>query len=204
MRVVRPGFLCAAAVALVGVPHSAAGTECHVDTAHQSEVRFLSDAPIEDFEGTTSRIDGYAYWPGDSLALGDAYDSSEIYFEVPLYALRTGIDMRDRHMRENYLHTDRYPYVSYKGRIERVDQGAGDTLLVSSSGTLELHGEHKDYEIVCHVVAHKADYGVTATFEINLTDFDIEVPSLMFMKVSEVVQVSVDFHVAPVEQPHAP
>ena len=60
--------------------------------------------------------------------------ASEFYFEVPLGTLSTGIDMRDRHMRENYLHTGLHPFVSYKGEITGVDHAGGDTLTVNTKG----------------------------------------------------------------------
>jgi polyisoprenoid-binding protein YceI len=192
------GIACACGLLLpILVPGTSSAAEYHVDTSRTAEVRFLSDAPIEDFEGTTHRIDGYVFWKGDSLAAGDAYDGSDLYFEVPLAAPSTGIDLRDRHMRENYLHTDRYPYVSYKGHILRIERGSGDSLRVVSSGVVELHGTKRNYDIVCDLSGSRTSYKVSAAFEIKLPDFEIEVPSLMFMKISEIIQVRVHFHVAP-------
>src|SRR5438132_5755067 len=36
-------------------------------------------------------------------------DGKAVTFVVPLATLKTGIDLRDRHMREKYLETDKYP-----------------------------------------------------------------------------------------------
>lgn len=173
--------------------------EYHVDTTGVNDVRFYSDAPIEDFEGATHLIDGYVFWRGDSLVAGDGPEGSEVYFEVPLAALRTGIDLRDRHMRENYLHTDRHPYVSFKGAIDRVERKTGDTLHVVTSGKLDLHGHQKDYVIDCVVSGSGDTFQVSTGFDIKLTDFEIEVPSLMFLKINEIIQVKVGFHVKRVE-----
>ena len=178
-------------------PVGAQAVEYKVDTSQQHEVRFISDAPMEDFEGVTSKIDGYVFWRGDSLAAGSVPKASEFYFEVPLTTLRTGIDMRDRHMRENYLHTAKHPYVSYKGEITAVGRAGGDTLTVNTKGRLDLHGKHKDYVVPCRIVPSGSGYAVSASFDIRLTDFDIEVPSLMFMKINEVIQVQVKVYVAP-------
>lgn len=177
-------------------PAGASALEYHVDTTAANEVKFISDAPIEDFEGVTSRIDGYAFWKDDSLAVGASFKQSEVYFEVPLASLSTGIDLRDRHMRENYLHTERHPFVSYKGEIQSLSLGRGDTLLVGTKGQLSLHGHTKDYEIVCSVVGARPAYAVAAQFDIKLGDFEIEIPSLMFMKINEVIQLQVRVHVA--------
>ena len=184
-------------VLLAACPARAFALEYQVDTSQQNEVRFISDAPMEDFEGVTPKIDGYVFWQGDSLVVGTVPKSSEFYFEVPLATLSTGIDMRDRHMRENYLHTSKHPYVSYKGEITGVERSAGDTLTVNTKGQLDLHGHKKDYVVPCRIVLSPPGYAVAARFDIKLTDFDIEVPSLMFMKINEVIQVQVNVHVAP-------
>lgn len=182
---------------LAAWPAGAEALEYKVDTSQQNEVRFISDAPMEDFEGVTPQIDGYVFWKGDSLAVGSVPEASEFYFEVPLTTLRTGIDMRDRHMRENYLHTKKHPFVSYKGEIKAVDRAGGDTLAVNTKGRLDLHGKQKDYEVPCRIVPSGSGYEVAALLDIKLTDFDIEVPSLMFMKINEVIKVQVKVHVAP-------
>lgn len=189
--------LCGACVLALVRPSWSA--EYHVDTSRTNDVRFYSDAPIEDFEGATPSIDGYVFWKGDSLSAGGNYEGSEVYFEVPLAALRTGIDLRDRHMRENYLHADRFPYVSFKGTIDRVEPHATDTLRVVTSGKVDLHGHQKDYVIDCTVTRSGGAYFVGAGFDVKLTDFDIEVPSLMFLKLSEIIQVKVGFHVKSAE-----
>ena len=72
-----------------------------MDLKAKNLVAFISDAPIEDIEGVTSAIDGYVIWSGDSLTLDANYESSEVYFEVELAGLKTGIGLRDSHLRDN-------------------------------------------------------------------------------------------------------
>ena len=55
-----------------------AKVEHQVDKSKKNVVKFISDAPVEDFEGITSSIDGYM--------LGEKGDfkGTELYFEVDL------------------------------------------------------------------------------------------------------------------------
>jgi polyisoprenoid-binding protein YceI len=163
--------------------------ECHVDTTRANHVTFVSDAPIEDFEGTTDRIDGYVYWEGDALIAGDTYAQSEFYFEVLLDALDTGIGLRNRHMRDNYLHTRDHPYATFDGTIQRVDSLTDSTWRIQAHGTLSIHGVDRPYDIECTVTPEGSGFRLHSAFEVRLPDFDIEVPSLMFMKISEVIQI---------------
>ncbi len=63
--------------------------EYQVDKSQKNLVKFISDAPMEDFEGVTDKIDGYLFFEGDNLLQG-----SEMYFEVDLNSLDTGIGLR--------------------------------------------------------------------------------------------------------------
>jgi polyisoprenoid-binding protein YceI len=183
---------------LLSAPHARA-LECHVDRDLDNRVRFISEAPIEDFEGVTDRIDGYVLWNGDSLVPGSDYAGSEFYFEVALATLNTGIGLRNSHMRENYLETDKFPYAVYKGHIARVESDSNSNLRVLSSGTMTIHGVERAYEIVCRVEPGPAGYRVRSEFQVALPDFNIEVPSLMFLKINEVMQLELDFHLRVVQ-----
>ena len=89
----------------------------NVDKSAENMVKFISDAPIEDFEGVTSSIDGYLFWEGDDLL-----NQSELYFEVDLNTVDTGIGLRNRHMRENYLHTDKFPKTHFTAKLIKADK----------------------------------------------------------------------------------
>ncbi len=45
----------------------ALAAEFQVDKSSKNLVKFISDAPLEDFEGKTDKIDGYIFWDGDDL-----------------------------------------------------------------------------------------------------------------------------------------
>ena len=181
--------------------HGAArALECHVDTTRTREVRFVSDAPIEDFEGKTDRLDGYVYWPQDALAADHDYEQSELYFEVLLGALDTGIDLRNRHMRDNYLHTSEYPYASFRGALLTVVPDADSAWIVTCRGSFGLHGVEQTRELTCRVAPREHGFHVRCDFDVALTDHDIEIPSLMFMKIDEIIAVKLDFHLKVVAQ----
>ena len=51
-----------------------------MDKSRQNQVKFVSNAPIEDFEGVTDKIDGFIFWENDDLT-----KNSALYFEVDHY-----------------------------------------------------------------------------------------------------------------------
>jgi hypothetical protein len=184
------------------LPSTVNALECHVDTSADNTVRFVSDAPIEDFDGVTNRIDGFVVWSGSTLDTSAQFEGSEFYFEVPLDALDTGVDLRNSHMRENYLHTDRFPYASFSGHIEGVAHDTSGGIRVVTQGVFSIHGVEKDQDIACLVSANESGYRVQASFPVSLTDHDIEIPSLMFLKINEIVELELDFYLKVVSEAH--
>ena len=105
--------------------------EFHVDQSKENVVKFISDAPLESFEGVTDNIDGYMY-----LKSIDDLNDNQIYFEVDLTTIDTGIDLRNRHMRDNYLETDKYRFTFYEGRITEISNANENSYNVKTSGKL--------------------------------------------------------------------
>ena len=189
------------ALAVFGLVFSSeAATEGQVDRSAENVVRFISDAPFEDFEGVTSEIDGYVYWEKDTLSPGTGYDNSKIYFEVLLSDLETGIGMRDRDMREDYLETGKYPYAKFEGTIGEVRRKSDSSVVVWSSGTMTIHGVTNDLTLQSTVTLRNGAYRIESQFPIRLGDYKIEVPQMLFMRISETVEVELDFVVTRAER----
>jgi polyisoprenoid-binding protein YceI len=167
--------------------------EYHVDTRANNVVKFISSAPIEDFEGVTKRIDGYVLHQGTELT-----DNSDVYFEVDLRTLDTGIGLRNRHMREDYLHTDKFPFARYKGSIVRVQRSGRDNTVVVR-GTMDIHGVTRQMDINATLTPTNNGYRVKSSFQVNLPDHDIPIPRFMFLKISEVMRLELDFHLKKVK-----
>ncbi|MBD3225206.1 MAG: YceI family protein [Caldithrix sp.] len=178
-------------LALVPVLHLAA-EEFHVDKDRDNKVKFISDAPIEEFEGVTDYIDGYVYYEG-----GDLTNSSALYFEVDLNSIDTGIGLRNRHMRENYLETDKknYRFTHYNGKIIEATPSGEGTYDVVTEGNLFIHGQTNKVQIRGTMHQENSHYHIHAEFEVKLSDYKIKIPSVMFYKIDENMQLILDFYV---------
>jgi polyisoprenoid-binding protein YceI len=184
------------AIAAFLVGSTAQATECHVNKEKKNLVKFISDAPIEDFEGSTEKIDGYV----QIKSIEELVDS-ELYFEVDLNSLDTGIGLRNRHMRENYLHTDKFPMTSFEGKITEAVMETNDRYKVTVKGKITIHGKTKEITAEGYVTTnHSGSYRIQSKFVINLTDYDIEVPQMMVMKIDEEMDMVLDFYVQEVKE----
>lgn len=175
-------------ILILALSFSLMAVEYNVDTDKENKVRFISDAPIEEFDGKTDRIDGYLI--GDN---NDISKNSELYFEVDLNSIKTGIGLRDRHMRENYLETAEYPFANFTGKITKATK-IGDDWDVTVEGDFEIHGKKNKMTIEGKMIKTSTGYEVQTDFTVALSDHNIEVPSLMFKKIDENMKVEVVFY----------
>ncbi|MGW8266621.1 MAG: YceI family protein [Longimicrobiales bacterium] len=179
------------------LPAATSGQEFHVALERENQVRFTSEAPLEDFEGVTSRIDGFLFLSGGGLDGPTDLTTSEFYFEVDLGSLDTGIGLRNRHMRDNYLETNRFPFASFEGRVTALEKEGPGGYRATTSGTLAIHGVERNRQIECSASPAGEALRVRCGFTVALSDHDIPIPKLMFMKINEVMELDLDFFLMP-------
>lgn len=177
---------------LIITPSILLAEEWHVKKSDDNLVKFTSSTALLDFDGITSNIDGYIYWEGEEV-FGE---NNELYFEVDLNSVETGIGKRDRDMREDVLETDKYPKTWYKGKITNVsvDSGNKNKYSVSSNGKMFLHGFEKELDINAEIEIVGDEMHVICNFSVFLKDYEIEAPRLLaFIKVAEEIKLHLDF-----------
>ena len=114
-------------------------------------------------------------------------------FKMKLDKIETGIPLRNKHLRENYLHTDKYPdaVISIK-KIDGLDQqrGSNGSKMDAYFPDLTIHGVTKAVPGAQYKITGKK---VQANFRLELMDFGIDRPAFMGIKVVDAVAVNVEF-----------
>ncbi len=127
-----------------------------------------------------------------SLALKD--DAQKIAVTVPLAGLKTGIDLRDKHMREKYLQVDQFPTAELEVPRSALKLPAdGSNAAGSAQGTIKIHGKSKPVTFQYSAKRAGNKYDVTGNLQVNVKDFAIEIPSYMGVTVKPEVDVAVKF-----------
>jgi len=163
--------------------------EYNVDRSKKNSVKFISDAPIEEFEGVSSNIDGYLIGGKNDIA-----KDSELYFEIDLNTIDTGISLRNRHMRDNYLHTKKYPLAAYTGKITSAKKN-GNSWDVVVDGEMDIHGKTKKIKLNGKIIKSGDSFRITSEFLVNINDHGIPVPKLMAKKINPNMQIVLDFYI---------
>ena len=174
-----------------------AGQEYHVDRDADNRVRFISQAPVEEVEGVTDRIDGYVLLSGPRLEEGSAAEGTQLYLEVDLASLDTDLGLRNRHMRNHYLEVEEFPYATFDAVIESIDPASDGSFQITAHGVMDIHGVSREMRIPCDVSTRGEGYWVRCAFNVLLSDFDIEIPKLMFLKLADEIRLELDFAVRP-------
>ncbi len=122
------------------------------------------------------------------LSEGDARGK----FEVDLNQFDTGIELRNRHMKEKYLETEKFPKTTLE--IDHVDlpkdwKPGADISSAKFQGKLTLKGTTKPVEGTVKISG--TNMAAEADFVIDISQFPIGVPSYMGVTVASSVNVHV-------------
>lgn len=189
-----------APVLAIGATASAQGRAFTVHNNGGSRVQFVSDAPLETITGVSSNVEGNVTLDPANVA------SARGRVKVSIASLRTGIDLRDEHVRSpNWLDATRFPDATFE--ITGVE---GATRLVPNENTevrirgrFTLHGVTR--EVVANARVRFVPFSpemraarvngdvvmVQARFDLRLTDFGVQIPEAVQLKVSNEIQVNV-------------
>ncbi len=134
------------------------------------------------------KIKGESAAPKTVLTLNNGKASLESLLD--LEQLDTGIDLRDEHMKEKYLETKKYPQAKLviSSLNLPADWEKNPTAVAEQefAGTLDLHGKTSPVKGTFTLSDKKE---ANAEFKIKLTDFNIEIPEYLGVKVADLVTI---------------
>ena len=168
------------------------------DQHGRNQAIFFSTTPLEDINGLTNDVNGSVTF--------DVGDLSKLRGTISLSttSLKTGIDLRDEHLRSaNWLDADSYPEITFAIKsISNIESSESNKLTAKVTGDFTAHGVIK--EITADVTMTYLDeseqtqkrapgdlFGVQATFNITLSEYDID-NMVLGQKVSDNIEIGVN------------
>jgi polyisoprenoid-binding protein YceI len=114
---------------------------------------------------------------------------------VDLQTLETGIGVRDRHMRDNYLEVEKGPeFATATFDQIRIEKLAGKSTF---KGTLMLHGQRQEVTGTADLQQRDGRIRVQAQFPIKVSAFQIPKPTYLGVGVRDEIQIKVVMTVEP-------
>jgi polyisoprenoid-binding protein YceI len=170
------GVFLAAALAF-SAPASAA--ERHLANAHVKFTASVSSGPKIVGTGTELRLET---------------KGSLLIFKVPLSAVTTRKNARDKQMRDRYLEADTHPTVELRMAREALTLPQGDGVVEGDAkASLKLHGKSRETMVHYSVERRGESLKVSGSFRLDLRAHGIDIPSYRGITVRPEVDVEVAF-----------
>lgn len=148
------------------------------------QVSFYSETPIENIEGINNEV----------TSMINA-DTGEIVFAILVKGFHFEKALMEEHFNENYMESGKIPKSTFQGKIKdlaKVDFKKEGNYPVSVEGDLTIHGVKKAVTAMGTLTVKKEGISVLSSFDIQLEDFEIEIPSLVADKIAKEISIKVN------------
>ena len=119
--------------------------------------------------------------------------------DIAALALMKGFRFRvalmEEHFNENYMESSKYPKATFKGKIENFDVSKLTSAVkdYTIKGKLELHGKSNDIVTIGKIKKNGNDIEIKTSFSVNISDYGIEIPSVVSKKIAKKVNIDCNF-----------
>lgn len=165
------------AILIIGFSITWPGYEARAQTftARDGYVEFISTAPLNEFKGTSDHLAGLIN-----------LEKNLVDFYIDLNTLDTGIEKRNRDMRNTYLQTDQYPFAEFTGELTSpFDPDQSEPQNVTVSGTFKMHGVERQIEVDGTLEPTDKGLKLEASWVVRLKDYEIDRPGILFYELAE-------------------
>jgi len=147
----------------------------------QGDVKFTSSVPLHTFTGTSSQLNGLI-----------DLDKNLVDFYIDLQTLDTGNGRRDRDMYST-LNVEEHPFAEFTGElISDFDPDSGMSQEVMVEGDFTVNGVPRRITVDGKLKLSESVLQLNASWIINITDYNIEPPGILFYKVDEEMEIKIE------------
>ena len=148
----------------------------------EGNASFKAKMPVNSYTGESGRLQGTI-----------DFETGKVAFTVSVKSIKTGKDKRDGHMYE-LLKTEKNPNVIFEGKlIDGFDFNKNTAQTVKVNGDFTLAGTTRQITIPVGLkLVSEGTIQLTASWSLLITDYNLERPSLAFIKVKDKHNLSVD------------
>lgn len=151
-------------------------------TIEKGTIDFFSHAAIEDIKAYNKKVVGIFN-----------FSTQSIVFSVPIPNFQFDKSLMKEHFNEKYMESDKFPTSTFQGKIIGYDDSRSGVQEVKANGKLTIHGITRDINVPGTVEMQNNKLLMKSKFVIKLEDYKIEIPQLLWNKIAEQVEVTLDF-----------
>lgn len=149
------------------------------------KITFFSSATIENISAENNQV----------LSIVDA-SNGKMAISILMKSFQFEKALMQEHFNENYVESDKFPKATFKGEILNFS-AIKDSTRVIVKGMLTVHGVSKEISIESTINKVENAILMNGEFFINLSDFDIKIPSIVKRNIAKKIKVNFNFNHTP-------
>ncbi len=168
---------------------SAASAQARELPVTRARVTFRSEAQLETINGVSNTATGSVRVDPANLA------GARGRIVLPVASLRTGIDLRDEHLRgPEWLDAGNHPEISFEitGVTGATALPVDQDVELQVRGRLTLHGQTREVNAEARVRWDGSSMRIRARFSVRLSDFGVQINEAVRLKVASEIGLVVD------------
>jgi hypothetical protein len=159
-------------------------------TSKTGKISFHSKTPVQDIDALSHK-----------MAAVINNKTKQVYFKIQNTSFHFDEKLMEEHFNENYMESEKYPVSEFNGKIvDHVDLTQNGNHKVTIHGWLNVHGIKKEYNVTSVITVHNGSIELNSNFKIKLKDHKIEIPTIVFTKIAEEIEVKVNTHCKPINK----
>lgn len=183
----RPIILLAAAAAVALLPIGTFG----LDPA-SSQVEFFMRDNRGGFTGAARDIDSTV----TVREQGEGF-VAEVEARIDARTVTTGIGLRDTQMRRDFLLTDRFPFITFRGTVVLLERPGGLPFRALMRGALTIKDTTREIEVPLRVTALRDTYLAEGQITLRLSEFKIPIPRFLIFVAEDPIQITLKVRLTP-------
>ncbi|MDH4058701.1 MAG: YceI family protein [Cyclobacteriaceae bacterium] len=127
-------------------------------------------------------------------------ETGEIVFAVLIKSFHFERALMEEHFNENYMESDKIPKSTFQGKItnlSNIDFKKEGTYPASVEGDLTIHGVKQHISTSGNLKIEKGKIHTICSFIVKLSDYKIEIPSIVSDKIAETLEIKVNCNYEP-------
>lgn len=150
--------------------------------ARQGNISFFSYTSIENIKAENNQ----------ALSIVD-FASGDIAVSILMNAFVFEKELMREHFNESYIESDIYPKATFQGKIIDFNPNNEGAQTYMIKGDFSMHGATKKLEIKAKIEKKEGKFVISGTFEAQVNDYNIKIPSLLKGNIAKTIVVDFKF-----------
>lgn len=153
------------------------------------KVSFFSHTDMEDIKGDNNKV---------ASVLDSKTGKMQIEVLIKSFVFKKAL--MEEHFNENYMESTKFPKAKFDGKIDdikAINFGKDGTYTSTVSGNLTMKDKTNAVKTTGTFTIKGGQLNGKAVFKVKLTDYNIEVPSVVKEKIAKEIEITVDLDYTP-------